>query len=596
MSSSESKNVLSALAGAGTDTITTRPVIMGTNGMVTSGHYLASRIGLSVLEDGGNAVDAGVSMGFALAVLEPYIYGIGGEVPILIYLAKEKKVLALSGQGYAPANSSIDVFRKMGIDAIPGDGLLAAVVPDAVSTWITALSLYGTMDLSRVLSPAHDLALNGFPMYETLRAAIERSSAQFLNDWPTSARAFLPEDRLMEVGEIWVQPDLAGMFKKLMEAENTGKKRGRQEGLQAAHDVFYKGEIAERISDFSQNTSWPDSTGKRNRGLITGEDLAGYATRVEGPVTINYRGIDVYKCGPWTQGPVFLQQLSILEGYDLSAIGHNSDEYVHLLIETAKLAFADRERYYGDPDFVNVPLDILLSHEYAAQRRDLIHPNRASMELCPGNAPATDPVKREGGSDLHKGDTTHLDAVDRWGNMISATPSGGWFRSSPVIDGLGFPLGTRMQMFYLDPGHANALMPCKRPRTTLTPSLALKNGEPFMVFGTPGGDQQDQWTLQFFLNHVDFGMNLQEAVDAPNFHSSHFPASFYPHSAEPGGMAIENRVPTEVIESLKGKGHDVHVVHAWSHGRVLGIRYDADTGLIQGAASPRLETGYAMGW
>ncbi|MDF1526469.1 MAG: gamma-glutamyltransferase [bacterium] len=596
MKSSDSKDILSALAGSGTDMITTRPVIMGTHGMVTSGHYLASRIGLSILEDGGNAVDAGVAMGFALAVLEPYIYGIGGEVPILIYLAKEKKVLALSGQGYAPANSSIDVFRKMGIDAIPGDGMLAAAVPDAVSTWITALSRFGTMDLARVLEPAHDLAQNGFPMYETLRAAIERSSAQFLNDWPTSARAFLPEDRLMEVGEIWVQPDLAGMFKILLEAESTGKKRGRQEGLQAAHEVFYKGEIAERISDFSQNTSWPDSTGKRNRGLLTGDDLAGYATRVEDPITVNYRGIDVYKCGPWTQGPVFLQQLSILEGYDLPGMGHNSPEYIHLLIETAKLAFADREKYYGDPDFVKVPLDVLFSKEYASQRRRLIDPERASMELRPGNAPSRVPLKREGGMDIHKGDTTHLDAVDRWGNMIAATPSGGWFRSSPVIEGLGFPLGTRMQMFTLDPEHANALMPGKRPRTTLTPSLALKDGEPYMVFGTPGGDQQDQWTLQFFFNYVEFEMNLQEAVDAPNFHTSHFPASFHPHSAEPGAMAIENRVSKETVESLREKGHDVHVVHAWSHGRVLGIRYDAATSVMYGAASPRLETGYAMGW
>ena len=596
MKSSDSKDVLSSLAGSGADTITTRPVIMGTHGMVTSGHYLASRIGLNVLEDGGNAVDAGVAMGFALAVLEPYIYGIGGEVPILIYLAKEKKVLALSGQGHAPQNSSIEVFKNMGIDTIPGDGLLATAVPDAVSTWITALSLFGTMGLSRVLEPAHDLALNGFPMYETLRAAIERSSEQFLNDWPTSARAYMPEDRLPEVGEVWIQPDLAGMFKKLLEAETRRKKKGRQEGLQAAHDVFYRGEIAERIIDFAQNTSWPDSTGKLNSGLLTSEDLSGYATRVEDPVTVNYRGIDVYKCGPWTQGPVFLQQLRILEGYDLPAMGHNSPEYVHLLIETAKLAFADREKYYGDPDFVDVPLDTLLSREYAAERRQLIDPDRASMELRPGNAPVSNPVRREGGSDLHKGDTTHLDAVDRWGNMISATPSGGWFRSSPVIEGLGFPLGTRMQMFYLDPGHANALMPGKRPRTTLTPSLALKNGEPFMVFGTPGGDQQDQWTLQFFLNYVEFGMNLQEAVDAPNFHSSHFPASFYPHSAEPGAMAIENRIPKETMASLKSKGHDVQVVKGWSHGRVLGIRYDVGTGVMYGASSPRLETGSAMGW
>ena len=596
MASSDSKDVLSSLAGAGSDTITTRPVIMGTNGVVTSGHYLASRIGLSVLEDGGNAVDAGVAMGFALSVLEPYIYGIGGEVPILIYLARDKKVLSLSGQGHAPGKSSIEVFKKMGINVIPGDGLLATCIPDAVSTWITALYSFGTMDLARVLAPSWDLARNGFPMYGRLKDAISASADNFNENWPTSARTYMPDGRVPEIGEIWTQPDLANMFKNMLDAEGRNRKKCREDGLTAARDVFYRGEISERIIDFARNTSWPDSTGVSNSGLLEAEDLAEYATRIEDPVSLSYKGIDVYKCGPWTQGPVFLQQLAILEGYDLAAMGHNSSEYIHLLIETAKLAFADREKYYGDPDFVKVPLEILLSPEYAAKRRILIDPDRASMELRPGNAPAIDPRTIEGGSDIHRGDTTHLDAVDRWGNMISATPSGGWFRSSPVIEGLGFPLGTRMQMFYLDPAHANALIPGKRPRTTLTPSLAMKDGKPFMVFGTPGGDQQDQWTLQFFLNHVDFGMNIQEAVDAPNFHSNHFPASFYPHSAEPGGMAIENRVPESTVEALKQKGHDVQVVPGWSHGRVLAIRYNPDTGVICGAASPRLETGYAIGW
>lgn len=596
MESNESKDVLSSLAGAGSDTITTRPVIMGTHGMVTSGHYLASRIGLSVLEDGGNAVDAGVAMGFALSVLEPYIYGIGGEVPILIYLAKEKKVLALSGQGPAPRNATIELFKGMGIDTIPGDGLLASCVPDAVSTWITALERFGTVDLARVLAPAWDLARNGFPMYGRLRDAIRKSSEQFRENWPTSARAYMPEDRVPEAGEIWVQHDLAEMFRTLLDAESRHRNKGREGGLDAAREVFYRGEIAEKIIDFAQNTSWPDSTGRKNCGLLAEEDLAGYSTRIEGPATVNYRGIDVYKCGPWTQGPVFLQQLSILKGYDLASMDNNSPEYIHLLIETAKLAFADREKHYGDPDFIHVPLETLLSSDYAAHRRSLIDPERASMELRPGNAESFDPLKIEGGSDIHRGDTTHLDAVDRWGNMISATPSGGWFRSSPVIDGLGFPLGTRMQMFYLDPDHANALMPGKRPRTTLSPSLAIKDGEPFMVFGTPGGDQQDQWTLQFFLNHVDFGMNIQEAVDAPNFHSSHFPASFYPHSADPGVMAIENRFHEAVIEELRSKGHIVQVVPGWTHGRVLGIRYKASSGVMCGAASPRLETGYAIGY
>ncbi len=596
MTSPDSRDMLAILAGSGPEIFTTRPVIMGTHGMVTSGHYLASRIGLHILEEGGNAVDAGVAMGFALAVLEPYIYGIGGEVPILLYRADEKRVVCLSGQGPAPRKATIGWFRKNGIDAIPGDGLLPAAVPDAVSTWIAALSLFGTMRLSQVLTPAIELAERGFPMFDRLASALERSSGQFLEAWPTSARAYLPGGRVPAVGEIYGQKDLAGMFTALVEAEYKERRRGRREALRAAHDAFYRGEIAERIVRFVQENRLPDSTGKRTGGLIAREDLRSYATRVEDPVTVNYRGYDVFKCGPWSQGPVFLQQLTILEGYDLASMGHNTPEYIHLLIEAAKLAFADRERYYGDPDFVDVPLAALLSREYAAGRRKLIDPDRASMELRPGNAPPVVPRKKKGGSDIHKGDTTHLDAVDQWGNMMSATPSGGWFRSSPVIEGLGFPLGTRLQMFSLDPAHANALKPGKRPRTTLTPSLALKDGRPFLAFGTPGADQQDQWSLQFFLNCVDFGMNLQVAVDAPTFHTSHFPASFYPHGAQPGTMHVESRIPEETAAALRDKGHTVEVDGEWSHGRVLGIRFDADRGVILGVATARLDTGYAIGW
>lgn len=596
MTSGDSRDMLAILAGSDPDIFTTRPVIMGTHGMVTSGHYLASRIGLHMLENGGNAVDAGVAMGFALAVLEPYIYGIGGEVPILLYLAEEKRVVSLSGQGPAPRKASIEWFQKSGIDPIPGDGLLAAVVPDAVSTWIAALSGFGTMSLAQVLEPAIDLAERGFPTFERLRAALERSAPQFLESWPTSAHAYLPGGTVPNIADLYVQQDLAGMFRKLVEAESREKRRGRKEALRAARDVFYKGEIAERIVRFVRENRLFDSTGDRHSGLLTHEDLQAYATRIETPVSVQYRGYDVFKCGPWTQGPVFLQQLNLLEGYDLASMGHNSPEYIHLLIEAAKLSFADREQYYGDPDFVRVPLDLLLSKEYAAQRRKMIDANRASMELRPGNAPPSVPRERPGGLEIHKGDTTHLDAVDHRGNMMSATPSGGWFRSSPVIEGLGFPLGTRLQMFSLDPAHANALQPGKRPRTTLTPSLALKDGRPFMTFGTPGADQQDQWSLQFFLNCVDFGMNMQVAVDAPTFHTSHFPASFSPHDAQPGTMQVEGRIPEATVLALEGKGHTVRVGGDWSHGRVLGIRFDSARGVIFGVATARMETGYAIGW
>ena len=596
MNTADSRDVLAILAGPGPEVFTTRPVIMGTHGMVTSGHYLASRIGLHILEEGGNAVDAGVAMGFALAVLEPYIYGIGGEVPILVYISGEKRVVCLSGQGPAPQSATIEWFEKNGIDAIPGDGLLAAVVPDAVSTWISALSRFGSMSLSQVLSPSVELAERGFPMFERLQSALQRSFPQFQEMWPSSARAYLPGGRIPAVGEIYVQRDIAGFFTRLIDAEYRERRRGRREALAAAHDAFYKGEIAERIVKFVRETRLPDSTGKRNAGLITKEDLRRYATRVEEPVTASYRGYDVFKCGPWSQGPVFLQQIKMLEGYDLTAMGHNSPEYIHLLIEVAKLAFADRETWYGDPDFAEVPLDHLLSTEYAAVRRRLIDPDSASMEMRPGNAPAYGPRERQGGSDIHKGDTTHLDAMDSWGNLLSATPSGGWFRSSPVIEGLGFPLGTRLQMFSLDSGHPNCLRPGKRPRTTLSPSLALKDGRPYMAFGTPGADQQDQWSLQFFLNCVDFGMNLQVAADAPTFHTGHFPSSFHPHGAEPGALYLEGRISGDTIASLREKGHAVRVGGDWSHGRVLGIRFHSDSGTISGAATARMETGYAMGW
>jgi gamma-glutamyltranspeptidase/glutathione hydrolase len=595
MTSRESEGILHTLAGDPSG-FTTRPVIMGTHGMVTSGHYLASRIGLNILEQGGNAVDAGVAMGFALSVLEPHLYGIGGEVPILIYLATERRVVSLSGQGPAPRAATIEWFKGRGIDMIPGDGLLAAAVPAAIGTWIFALSRFGTMRLEQVVADVIELAEHGFPMYSGLQWSILKNADRFLAEWPTTVEVFLPAGKVPGIGERLVQADLALVFKRLVEAEHRALKQGRREALQAAHDEFYRGETAEAIVSFAQENEFLDSSGRPNRGLLEREDLLNYSARVEEPVSITYRGYDVYKCGPWTQGPVFLQQLNLLEGYDLAALGHNSPAYIHLLAEAAKLAFADRERYYGDPDFVSVPLGTLLSKEYAAERRRLIDPDHASLELRPGDAGLSGPRERKNRPQASPGDTTHLDAADRWGNMLSATPSGGWISSSPLINGLGFPLGSRLQMFYLDPSHANALQPGKRPRTTLTPSLALKDGAPVLAFGTPGGDQQDQWSLQFFLNHIDFEMNIQEAADAPNFHTAHFPSSFYPHAADPGSLILEGRISESTRSALRAKGHKVTLAGDWSNGRVLAIRFDANNGLLYGAASARMETGYAMGW
>jgi gamma-glutamyltranspeptidase/glutathione hydrolase len=371
----------------------------------------------------------------------------------------------------------------------------------------------------------------------------------------------------------------------------------RDTSIQAAIDYFYTGPVARTAAAFVRDNAFPDGSGDAHTGLLTEEDFANYGargTQVEDPVRVNYRGVEVLKCGPWTQGPVFLQQLKLLEGFDLRKLGHNTAEYLHTYLEASKLAFADRERYYGDPEFVDVPLGLLLSDDYAAERREQIDPRQASMEMRPGVIAMAGSSGARDRWPVVSGDTTHVDAVDRWGNLFSATPSGGWIGSSPVVEGLGFPLGTRGQMFYLDERHANALVPGKRPRTTLTPSLALRDGQPWLAFGTPGGDQQDQWTLQFFLNVVDFGMDLQEALDAPTVHSTHFPGSFYPHESHPGAMRAESRIPAEVRDELQSRGHIVNVDGPWSHGQVTCVAREPN-GVLSGAASPRGRVAYVMG-
>jgi gamma-glutamyltranspeptidase/glutathione hydrolase len=576
---------------------TTRPVVMGTHGVVTTGHYLATAIGMQVLEAGGNAIDAGVAAGFALNMLKPHSNGIGGESPILIYpaAAEGSRAVAVNGQGIAPKRATIAWFREQNLDLIPGDGLLPATVPGSFGAWVTSLLQFGRLGLKETLGPVVDLARDGFPMYAELERAIANQADKFREQWPSSAEAFLVNGQAPEAGSIWRQPDWAATFQKAIDVEMQERHRGREAALQAALDYFYRGEVAAKAAAFASSTEIVDASGKPHRGLIAEEDFAAFRTKVEPPLTVNYRGLDVYKCGPWCQGPVFLQQLTLLEQFDLAAMGHNSTEYIHTVAEAAKLAFADRETYYGDPAFVNVPLDRLLSKEYAAERSELIDPAIASPELRPGGMPPSMLERQAGDPAFYAFDTTHLDVIDGEGNMFSATPSGGWLMSSPVVAGLGFPLGTRGQMFSLDPAHPNALVPGKRPRTTLTPSLAMKEGRPHMVFGTPGGDMQDQWTLQFFLNVVDFGMDLQEAIDAPTFHSMHFPSSFYPRAAYPQRLVLEGRISEETCAALAAKGHEIVVGNDWAHGQVTGARFDPDTGLIEGAASPRTMVPYAMG-
>ncbi len=569
------------------------PLIMGRRVMLATEHYLSAAAGARIFARGGNAIDAAVAATFVEGVVNPHMHTIGGEAPMLIYSASADRVVAINGNMMAPERATIAHFRALGIELIPGAGLLAAGVPAAFDALVTALRDFGTRSLAEVLEPALELADEGFPMHVGLSgepagaddavagagASLHSNAQRFLTHWPSTARVYLPDRKVPQPESMLKNPALADFFKRVLEAESAASNRGREAGLDAARERFYRGDIARDI------VAWSDAHG----GLLAASDLARFTTRTESPVTIDYRGVTVFKCGPWSQGPVFLQQLKLLEGFDLSAMGHNSADYIRTVVEAAKLSFADREAYYGDPEFVDVPISGLLSDRYAAIRRELIDSGRASMAQRPGDpiamralceSPATQARPWGAG-------TIHVTAADRAGNMIAVTASGGWIPSSPVIDALGFPLGTRMQTFYLDERHPNALMPGKRPRTTLSPSLAMEKGEPYLAFGTPGGDQQDQWSLQFFLNVVDFGMNLQTAIEAPKFSTAHFPSTFYPHGKRPGVVRIEDRVPAIVRDALAARGHTIEVRPPWSEGHVLAVQINTKTGVLSGGADPR---------
>jgi gamma-glutamyltranspeptidase/glutathione hydrolase len=581
---------------------TTRPTLHGYGGAVSAGHYLAAQSGQKLLADGGNAADAACAAGFALQVLEPHMNGPAGEVPILFYSGAEDRIFVISGQGTAPGSATLEAMRARVGDLVPGDGVAAATVPAALDAWCLLLERFGTRTLEEVLVPARELAGRGFPMYPFLEVVLRFFEARFRDEWPTTGEIYLPVRR---VGERQRNPALARLFGELADAERLGP-GGREAGIRAARDAFYQGRPAEVIERFVREPL-RDASGHANAGFLTADDLATYRGAVEEPLSVSYRGTEVWKCGPWTQGPVFLQQLRLLEGFDLRSLGHNSAEALHVWLECAKLAFADRDACYADPDFEKVPIDELLSTAYAEKRRRLVDLERASLELRPGlgELPAGWPLvagpRSEAAAEPQafaalrgRSDTTQLDAADRFGNLVSATPSGAWIPSSPVIPEFGFPIGTRAQMFSLDPGHPNALAPGKRPRTTLTPSLARLADGRLLAFGTPGGDQQDQWTLQMLLNLVDFGMrDLQEAIDAPTLHSRHMPSSFYPRQAEPGAVSAEARIPEPVLEALEARGHRVDRSGPWEHGRVLAVARNPETGLLEAAASPRSRIAYA---
>jgi gamma-glutamyltranspeptidase/glutathione hydrolase len=603
---------------SGSPPFTTRPQLAGTFGMVASTHWLASAAGMAALEQGGNAFDAAVAAGLVLQIVEPHMNGPGGEVPVIGFDGARGEAFVLDGQGPAPAAATLAVFSGLGLDLVPGTGLLAACVPAAFGTWMLLLARHGRLPLREVMKYAIGYARDGYPMPASASAAIAAVAGAFRDHWPSSAEIYLGGGAPAP-GSRFANTALAAVYSRILaEGEAAGSDREAQ--IEAARRAFYEGFVAEAIAAYLARAAVMDSTGRPHRGLLTAADLAGWRPSAEPPVTLDYAGLTVCKTGPWGQGPVFLQQLALLAGFGLAAMGPGSADFIHTVVECAKLAFADREAWYGDPRHSPVPLAGLLGPEYAGQRRRLVGA-AASGDLRPGSpaglAPrlpgyalasgGTGPAGGGGGGEpvaadaragpampgLGPGDTCHLDVADSFGNLVSATPSGGWLQSSPVIPGLGFCLGTRAQMFTLTPGLASTLAPGRRPRTTLSPGLALRDGEPYLAFGTPGGDQQDQWALAFFLNHVHFGMNLQEAIDAPAFHTDHFPSSFYPRGSQPASLAAEARLAEPVLAELRQRGHAVTVQPPWSLGRVSAVgRMD---GLLYAAANARGMQGYAVG-
>lgn len=590
---------------------TTRPEILGTFGVVASTHWIATSVGMSILEKGGNAFDAAVATGFVLQIVEPHLCGPGGDMPALIYSKRKDKVEVICAQGPAPAGATIEHYKGEGLSIIPGDGLLATVIPGAFDGWMLMLRDYGSLTVREVLEPAIYYAEHGHPVLPRVSATIKGLGEFFRKEWPTSFETWLPGGSAPEPLSNFKNPVLAGTWKRIIaEAES---KAGREAQIEAARNAFYRGFVAEAIDAYLREAEVMDASGNRHKGVLTADDMANWKATIEEPQTYDYHGWTIAKQKPWGQGPVFLQSLSLLKGFDIGAMAPSGADFVHTVTEAMKLAFADREVYYGDPNFTDVPMEYLLSDAYAAERRKLIG-SEASLELRPGRLPGFEsqydltmemlerPDAKTGAvyepTMAHltekRGDTVHIDVIDREGNMVSVTPSGGWLQSSPIVPGIGFCLNSRAQMFWLKPGLPSSLAPGKRPRTTLTPSIALHEGRPTLAFGTPGGDQQDQWQLAFFLRYAHHGMNLQEAIDQPLFHSSHFPSSFYPRTREPGGITAEANFSPDVLDALRKKGHKLTVADPWTVGRLTAARRDAD-GLMRAAATPRMMQAYAVG-
>jgi len=574
---------------------TLRPEILGTRGIVAAGRHYSVSAGVRILQQGGNAVDAGVASVLAASVCEISHFGFGGEAPTMIYDAKTKEILVINGQGPAPKAATPALFAARGL--VPGNGPLGATIPAMLDAMALALEAKGTMHLEQVMQPAIELA-DGFPMYEFLRNYLisERKATE---QWEWSKKTYYPDDHVPDVGEVFRQPNLARTLRAIAGADKSAfaKTRNRVTAIRAGRDAFYKGDIARRIADAD----------KAAGGVFSYDDLASYHGAIEKPVTTNFHGYDVYKAGPWNQGPVLLQTLNILEGVDLRSLGANSTDYIHQVHEAIKLAYADRNAYYGDPAFATVPIAGLLSKAYATERRGLIGP-QASLEHRPGNPFKFDPTVKaptaaytphsQGQkSGATAGDTTCVDVVDKDGNLFSATPSSGWLLAGAFIAGdTGVPLSNRMTVFDLDPLSPNVLVGGKRPRTTLTPTLVLKDGKPFLAISTPGGDSQDQQILNVLLEMMVFGKDIQEAIEAPRINSLHPFGSFDSHASEPGVLEIESRVPEETRTELIARGHKLKVLGAYSMSTgVVAVGVDPKNGTLRGGADPRRER-YIFGW
>ena len=572
---------------------TMRPVIRGRHAAVASMKAEATEAARRILDAGGNAFDAAVGGQAALAVTDFSLNGMGSDAVLLIYNAKDKKVYSVNAEPRAPKLATIEWYQKNNGGKIPqSDGLLSGGIPGVVDAWYTLLDRWGTMSFKQVLQPGIDLAENGFPLSEYGASYIAETKK--ILKYPTTVKIYMPNGHPPKAGEILKNPDLARTLKKLVEAEKTNQSKGRHEALKAARDRFYKGDIAKDLAAFSE----------ANRGLFRYEDFAEYTAEVESPVSINYRGYQIYKNPSSSQGPTELIALNILEGYDLKALGLNSPDYLHTSAEAVKLAMGDREKYLGDMDYIKIPYDGLLSKDYARERRKLIDPAKASLDLRPGSPEkfaASSPLDRPvhevlDGDARHDGDTSYIAVVDKDRNMVSFEPSlHDLFGTGVVMGNTGLIFNCRGDYYSLVRGEANALEPGKRPRSTLQSTLIMKDGQPYAILGSPGGDDQVIRTIQTLINMIDFGMNIQQAIEAPRWSSRAFPASPFPHTMHPGDLAVESRIPESTRQALISRGHKLRVDPPWSLGSNAGIVLDVNTGVLSAGADPRVDA-YAWAW